>query len=200
VPPRAGLSPERVVDAALAVIDESGADRLTLARVAERTGVATPSLYKHVDGLAELRRMVKLRVLGEVDEALRAATIGRSGEEALRALAVAYRDYLRAHPHRHPFVEVAPDDPETTAAADRAVAVAAAVLDGYGLAGPDAVHAIRCLRAAVHGFTHLEAIGGFGRPEDIDATFAHLLDMVAGGVSALAARRIGQGSTTRARK
>jgi AcrR family transcriptional regulator len=206
VPPRAGLSPERVVDAALAVIDESGADRLTLARVAERTGVATPSLYKHVDGLAELRRMVKLRVLGEVDEALRAATIGRSGEEALRALAVAYRDYLRAHPHRHPFVEVAPDDPETTAAADRVVEVAVAVMDGYGLSGPDAIHAIRCLRAAVHGFTHLEATGGFGLPEDIDTTFERLVDMVGRGLSAMAgpdAPRSGpprQGSTTRARK
>jgi AcrR family transcriptional regulator len=187
VAPRAGLTPQKVVEAALAIVDESGPDALTLARVAERTGVATPSLYKHVEGLADLLRLVKLRVLGEVDEALRAATIGRSGEEALRALAVAYRDYLRAHPHRHPFVEVAPDDPATTVAADRAVEVAAAVLDGYGLSGPDAVHAIRCLRAAVYGFTHLEAIGGFGRPEDIDTTFAHLLDMVTGGVSTLAA-------------
>jgi AcrR family transcriptional regulator len=206
VPGRARLSPDRVVDAALTIVDESGPDALTLARVAGRTGVATPSLYKHVDGLAALRRLVRLRAVAELDEALRAATLGRAGEDAVRALATAYRDYLRAYPHRHRFLEVAPNDPQTTSAVGRVVEVAAAAMSGYGLSGSDAVHAIRCLRAAVHGFAHLEAIGGFGLPEDIDTTFAHLLDMISAGVSAMAAvgtprpRSPGQGSTTRARK
>jgi AcrR family transcriptional regulator len=175
-----------VVETALEIIDAAGPDALTLARVAERAGVATPSLYKHVNGLPALQQQVKLRVLGDVGEALRTATMGRAGEDALRALAAAYRDYLRTHPHRHPFVEVAPDDPDTTAAADRVVEVAAAVMSGYGLSGPDAIHAIRCLRAAVHGFARLEAIGGFGRPEDIDTTFSRLIDMVDRGLSAMA--------------
>lgn len=187
MPRRAGLTPARVVDAALAVVDEAGAEALTLARVAERTGVATPSLYKHVPGgLAELRRLVRLRVLAEFGEAAQRAAVGRSGEAALRELATAYRAYLRAHPHRSAFLETAPDDPETTAAADRVVAVFYAVMRGYGLAGSDAIHAIRCARATVHGFTHLESIGGFGLPEDVDETFAHLLDLLAHGVSRLA--------------
>lgn len=189
MPPRvrAGLSPDLVVAAALDIVDESGSDALTLARVAERTGVATPSLYKHVDGLPALRRLIKLRVLAEFDEALRAATIGRAGEDALRALATAYRGYLHAHPHRYPFIETAPDsdDDEGQALAARVVEVAFAALRGYGLTGSAAVHATRCLRAAIHGFTRLEAMGGFGLPEDVDATFAHLLDMVAQGVSAM---------------
>lgn len=193
MPPRAGLTPDRVVDAALAIVDESGAGALTLARVAHRTRVAPPSLYRHVAGLPGLRRLVQLRVLGELDEALRAATLGRSGEPALRALVTAYRDYLRAHPHRHRFVETAPDpgDPEGQALADRVVEVAFAALRGYGLTGSAAVHATRCLRSAVHGFLLLEATGGFGRPEDIDTTFEHLLDMIAYGVSALAAPAAG---------
>jgi AcrR family transcriptional regulator len=199
--PRAGLSPPRVVDTALALIDESGADALTLARVAERAGVAAPSLYKHVAGRSELRRLVRLRVLAEFDQALRDATLGRSGPEALRALATAYRAYLRAHPHRLPFLEAAPDDPETGVAVERVVEVAYAAVRGYGLTGSEAVHAIRCLRAAVHGFAHLEALGGFGLPEDVDATFERLLDLVSQGVSAMATPPVpAQGSTTRARK
>jgi AcrR family transcriptional regulator len=187
VPARAGLTPRRVVDAALSIVDESGLDALTLARVAERTGVAPPSLYKHVAGLPALRRLVKLRVLAEFDEAVRAATIGRSGEEALRALAIAYRGYLQARPHRYPFLETAPDpdDAEDQAMAARVVEVPFAALRGYGLTGSAAVHATRCLRAAIHGFTRLEATGGFGLPEDIEATFAHLLDMVVGSVAAM---------------
>jgi AcrR family transcriptional regulator len=176
-----------VVDAALAIVDDSGADALTLTRVAERTGVAPPSLYKHVAGLPAVRRLVRLRVLAEFDEATRAATLGRAGEEALRALATAYRDYLRAHPHRYPFLEAAPDpgDPEEQAMAARVVEVPFAVLRGYGLTGSAAVHATRCLRSAIHGFTRLEASGGFGLPEDIETTFAHLLDMVSHSVSAM---------------
>lgn len=184
---RAGLSPAAVVDAALAVVDEAGADALTLARVAERTGVATPSLYKHVDGLPGLRRLVKLRVLEELIEALRTAVLGKSGDRALRALAQAYRDYLRKHPQRFPFLETAPDpaDAELVAATTRLTEVAFAVPRGYGLSGPALVHATRCLRAGVHGFAGLEAAGGFGLPEDVDASFGHLLDMLTRGIAAL---------------
>jgi AcrR family transcriptional regulator len=176
-----------VVDAALAVIDESGLPALTLARVAGRTGVATPSLYKHVTGLPGLRRLVRLRVLAELDQALRAATLGRAGEDALRAVAAGYRAYLRAHPHRHPFLAAAPgpDDPAAQAAAARVVEAVSAGLRGYGLTGSAAVHATRCLRAAVHGFITLEATGGFGLPEDIDASFGHLVDMIIEGVPAI---------------
>lgn len=185
--PRAGLTPTLVVDAALAVIDESGPDGLTLARVADRTGVATPSLYKHVAGLPGLRQLVQLRVLAELDDQLRAATLGRAGEEALRAVATGYRDYLRAHPHRHPFLATAPDPDDSAgqAATARVVEVVFAALRGYGLTGSAAVHATRCLRAAVHGFLTLEATGGFGLPEDIDTTFERLVDMIVEGVAAM---------------
>ena len=43
--PRAGLSPGRVTALALEIVDRDGPDGLTLARVAESAGVATPSLY-----------------------------------------------------------------------------------------------------------------------------------------------------------
>lgn len=204
VPGKPRLSPERLVDIALAVVDKSGPDALTLAAVADQAGVATPSIYKHVAGLAALQRLVRLRVLAEFDDALRSATLGRSGADALRALATAYRDYARTYPHRYRLLEVAPDDPETTQAADRIVDVARAVLRGYDLTGSQAVHAVRCLRAAIHGFTHLEAIGGFGLPERLDDTFAHLVAMLEAGVSGLGTPARGQvpdqGSTTRARK
>lgn len=187
MPPRAGLTRDRVVEAALAVIDDSGPEGLTLARVAGHTGVATPSLYKHVPGgLSQLRHLVRLRVLVEFGETLRTATIGRARDEALRSMATAYRRYIHAYPHRYPFVETAPTDPEGTAAANRVVEVVYAVIRGYGLEGADAIHAIRCTRAAIHGFAHLEAIGGFQLPEKIDDTFEHLLEMMTSGLTRLA--------------
>jgi len=182
--PRAGLSPDAVVDAALAVTDASGPAALTLAKVAERTGVATPSLYKHVDGLPALLRLIKLRVLGDLTDEVRRAVAGLAKDDAVRALANGYRDYLRRYPGRYPFVETAPDptDPELHTVSSELVEVLFAVLRGYGLDDERVVHATRCLRAAVGGFARLEAIGGFGMPQDIDTTFRYLVDMYIAGL------------------
>ena len=64
--PRAGLSADRVTALALEIVDRDGPDALTLARVAESAGVATPSLYKHIGGLADLRDRVSVRVVAEL--------------------------------------------------------------------------------------------------------------------------------------
>jgi len=43
------LSLTRIVEASVALLDEEGIDRLTMRRLAERLGVAAPSLYGHLD-------------------------------------------------------------------------------------------------------------------------------------------------------
>lgn len=68
--PRAALSSEAVVDVALRLVDEETPAALTLSAVADRAGVATPSLYKHVRNLAELRDLLSARIMNEMaDEA-----------------------------------------------------------------------------------------------------------------------------------
>ena len=64
--PRAGLSTASVVDAAVELVDERRRGVLTLAAVASRTGVATPSLYKHVRNLEALQQKVSARVTAEL--------------------------------------------------------------------------------------------------------------------------------------
>jgi AcrR family transcriptional regulator len=176
--PRAGLTPRRVVEEAAAVADEGGLDRLTLAAVAERCGVALPSLYKHVHGLDGLRRDLAVLAVRELTATLSKAAVGRAGSDALHAIADAYRAYATAHPGRYAASVRAPDtgDAEHLAAAADALAVFTAVLAGYGITGPDAIDAIRGLRAAMHGFVALEAAGGFGMPHSVDGSYARLLD------------------------
>ncbi|KAA2253568.1 TetR family transcriptional regulator [Solihabitans fulvus] len=180
---RAGLSQEAVVDAALELVDQDGLDALTLAAVANRTGVATPSLYKHVRNLAALRQLIALRVLDELTERLGAAAMGRSEEDAIRALMLAYRQYAAERPHRYAALPQKPQpDAALAAAGGRLVEVFLAVLRGYGLTDSAAIHATRCVRAAVHGFVALEVAGGFGLPEKLDVTYENLIDMVSGGL------------------
>jgi len=181
--PRAGLSATAVVDAALAVVDEHGDAALTLAAVAQRTGVATPSLYKHVAGLGELRTLLGVRVLEDMADRFATAVMGRSGDDAVTELMRAYRDYVVRHPARYAVMPLDPlHDPALAAAGGKLLEVVLAALRGYGLTDAAAIHATRCLRAVVHGFASLEANGGFGLPEDLDETYDQLISLVLAGL------------------
>ncbi|MFC4531555.1 TetR/AcrR family transcriptional regulator [Sphaerisporangium dianthi] len=181
---RAGLSPDAVVDIALRIIDEEGTAAVTLSAVAARAGVATPSLYKHVRNLAELNDLVTVRVMDELADRLREALLGRSGDQALRALMDAYRAYVVANPGRYAaMIQTAPPEGSARAkAGETLVEILLAALRGYGLEGADAIHAVRCLRAAAHGFAVLESADGFGLPVGLDDTYDLLIHMITAGL------------------
>jgi AcrR family transcriptional regulator len=189
--PRAGLSTAAVVDAAAALADEHGLEALTLARIAASVGVRTPSLYNHVGSLDDVRRRLALLAVRELADAMRDAAVGRAGDDALIALAHAYREYATAHPGRYAATQRAPaeGDEELAAAAGDAVAVLLAVLRGYGLEGEDAIHAVRGVRSALHGFAALETGGGFGLPVGLDESFERMVAALARGLSSGRAAR-----------
>lgn len=205
--PRAGLSPDAVVRLAVEVVDAggpSGFADLTLAKVAARAGVAAPSLYKHVGSLADLRREVTVIAVRELTAAATAATVGRAGTDALRALATAWRAYALDHPGRYVATQIGADPDDLAGAtlrevAAESVAVVVAVLRGFDLPDDRVIDAVRAVRASVHGFVTLELGGGFRMREDVDQSFAVLLDMVVAGVSALAPSDTSSGTTTGSR-
>ncbi|GAA1775537.1 TetR/AcrR family transcriptional regulator [Streptomonospora arabica] len=171
---RAGLSPAAVTEEAARVCDEEGFDRLSLAAVAKRCGVAVPSLYKHVGGLEALRREVATAAAAEFARVLGDAAIGRSGADALRAVARAYRDYARTSPGRYAALQQAPrpeEDEEAAAVFYRSVEVLASILAGFGLPDEALIDVIRWLRGTLHGFVDLELRGGFGLPQSVDGSF-----------------------------
>jgi AcrR family transcriptional regulator len=183
--PRAGLTSASVVASAARIADADGLDGLTLARLAASVGVRTPSLYNHVGSLGDVRRRVALVALRELADVLRDAAVGRAGDDALVAMADAYRDYARRHPGRYAATQRAPaaDDAEMLAAAGGAVDVVLAVLRGYGLDGDDAIHAARAVRSALHGFVALETGGGFGIPVGLDESYRRMVAALAMGLS-----------------
>jgi AcrR family transcriptional regulator len=182
--PRVGLDAARVVDVAAGIADAEGLDAVTLARVATELGVRSPSLYNHVDGRADLLRAIAVLSVRELTAALREATVGRSGADALAAAAHAYRAYARAHPGRYAATLAAPTrgDEEHRAAATEAVDVMLAVLREWDLHEDDAVHVVRAFRSALHGFVAIEAADGFGMDVDVEVSFDRLLATLAEGV------------------
>lgn len=190
---RAGINRAALTKTALDLIDEAGVrgyDSLTLAGVAARLGVSGPSLYKHVESLADLRRDVTIASVQELTRLMSDASVGRAGEEAVVAVIEATRAYAKRHPGRYLALQHAenPDDPADARlvdAASESVAVIAGALRAYGFGPDQRIDAIRALRAAIHGFVLLELDGCFRMSRELDGSFAVLTRMLLTGLDDL---------------
>ncbi len=175
--PRAGLTTDAVLDAASDLADKEGLANVTLAALATRLGVRPPSLYKHVDGLDAIHRGLAVRGLREAVARCQRATVGKARDEALFAFAHAYWQFARDRPGLYAAsVRAAkPGENDIAAAGEALIGIVLSVLAGYGVTGDDALHATRGLRAIVHGFVSLDAMGGFRLKLDLDESLDRLL-------------------------
>ena len=173
-----------VVAAGADLADEVGFAGVSMGLLAERLGVRTPSLYKHVDSLEALRRGISIQSKHELAGTLARAAVGRSGPDAVHAFAGAYRRWVLDHPGRHTATvrAPAPDDEEDLAAAGEPVQVLFDILAGFGLRDARAIDAARALRSAIHGFTDIESSGGFRLPRNIDRSYRFLIDTLVNGL------------------
>lgn len=185
--PRAGLGTASVTEAGAALADEVGSAQLSMGLLAERLGVKTPSLYKHVAGLADLHHRIAVLAMDELADVIRDAIAGRSGREALVGGAQAMRAFARRHPGRYELGNAAlltgPDDP-LLPASRRVMASWAAMLHGYRLDPDEEIHALRMLRSILHGFTTLEAIESFQVDTDVDDSFTWMIGFIDQGLKA----------------
>ena len=188
--PRARLTPLSVTEAGAALIDEIGFENFSMGRLAERLGVKTPALYKHVTSQADLVHRIAVRAMAEFADAIRDAIQGRAGSDALAAGAQAMRTYVLEHPGQYATADAAaarpagPEDP-IVPAVERVVASWAAMLRGYQLDSGQEIHALRMLRSALHGFSTLEATGGFQIDAPVDDSFTWMVDFLDRGLHAI---------------
>lgn len=99
MPPRSrrtdALSRDRIVDAAIGLLDESGADALTFRALATALNTGSGAIYHHVAGKDELLAAATDAVLRPI---LAAPTGGRDPRETIRGLALTLFDTIDAHP------------------------------------------------------------------------------------------------------
>lgn len=177
--PRQGLNAEQLTDAAVRIADADGLAAVTIARVAAELGVRGPSLYNHIEGRAELINAIARRGYDEMTAALQSAAVGRSGPDAVRAIAAAHRAYALSGPGRYAATQrPLPDEPGAAAL----VGVMADALRAWDLEADAEIHAIRAVRSALHGFVTLELAGGFAMPFDLEESYARLVEMVVEGL------------------
>lgn len=166
-PGRPPIPLERIVATALQIVDEEGADALSMRTLAQRLGSGTATLYRHFGNRAALVAHVVDSVLGEVefeDDEL-AATGWR---EACRVAAQAMFDALGRHRSMAPLLaERIPLGPNSMAIRERCVA--ALLADGF--TPKVAAHACATLARYVLGFgIQLRGAGGAAQFDEAAAS------------------------------
>ncbi|KPV59440.1 TetR family transcriptional regulator [Paenibacillus sp. A3] len=182
--PRIGLDLPTILHAAVEIADTRGLEEVTLASLAQKLDVRSPSLYNHVNGLSGLRSKLAVHGLEQLLHVMTQAVVGRSGDDAVRELGKAYVAFARAHPGLYDATLRAPDpqDEEVRRLAGETVDLVVRALQAYELKDDAALHAVRGLRSLLHGFSSLEQRGGFGLPLDLDVSFRLLLDTFLAGL------------------
>ena len=100
------LSRDRIVTAALALIDEEGLAALSTRRLAAELGVSGPSLYNHFATKEAILDAAADQVVAHVD--LSMFGDGSDWRTSLLAWGRSYRAALTDHPHIVPFLAVGP--------------------------------------------------------------------------------------------
>lgn len=165
-PRRERLTRERIIEAAVRIMDREGLDALTMRRIGRELGVEAMSLYNHVQDKEDILDGICQHVLAEfrvsdVEDWAEAARLG--GRE--------YRRLLRDHPGVITLMterKSAFTNPESL----RGYEFALDVFHRAGLRGADAVKAFHAFGGYILGFVTMELglrIGG----DELDHELAH---------------------------
>ena len=153
---RRPLTRERILDAALALMEAEGLGAVTMRRLGRELGVEAMSLYNHVADKDDVLAGIQERVMAELE----IAEATGDWVERLRAMARTFRALLIRHPGLVALLSSHAGRPLTDPRALRPIEVVLQTLRGAGLSEDDTVHAYRTLVGFVMGNAVLE-IGGF---------------------------------------
>jgi AcrR family transcriptional regulator len=167
------LSPRarQIVVAARQLLEDEGADGLSMRSLGERLGIKAPSLYKHFPSKESLEATL-ISVGFEEQAELFEATL-RDSPAPLAAMARAYRDYAIRNPQLYRLMYDRPlNRPLLVAGTEDAAAA-----PSLQAAGGDEDLA-RAAWAFAHGMTTLELNARFSEGADVDAAWRRGIDLL----------------------
>jgi AcrR family transcriptional regulator len=155
--PRKRLSTARVLQAAIALADQTGLRAFSMRGLAQELGVVPMALYKHVANKDELLDAIVDIVFSEID--------APSGEQdwrsALRRRAVSAREALKRHPWAIGLMEARHPGPANLRLHDAVMGC----LREAGFSFQGAIHAYSVQDAYIYGFALQEQDLAFETPE-----------------------------------
>lgn len=153
---RRPLTSDAVVDAAWRLVEEHGADALTMRRLADEVGAAVTAIYWHVGNRDALLDLLVDRIVDDMGH-IRAS--GRTPKARIASLARSLRRKLLARPH---LIGLAHERSKTNALFQPVQAALAKELAALGVHGAEAALAIRVLQSHVVANVVLERTASRG--------------------------------------
>ncbi|MEO1210770.1 MAG: TetR-like C-terminal domain-containing protein [Cyanobacteria bacterium J06638_20] len=154
------LTPQDVIQAAIACLDRDGDTALGVNRVARELGVKPPAIYKHLDGNAGLRRAVALDIWRTYLADCQDQVAGIAEPRALlRVGAQATRSFAQRFPSRYTVMmqyQLRPTDPEEAKIIQTSLQLFQRSLQLYNLSDAALIDAMRMVNAAIYGFISRE--------------------------------------------
>jgi AcrR family transcriptional regulator len=148
---RAKLSHDRVIEAALRIMDEEGLDAVSMRRVAHELGVEAMSLYHHVGDKDELLDGICERVMGDFEF----PELTGDWAQDCRAGARAWRRLMQKHPE---VIELFARQrgPASTVESMRPTEYALRLFRESGLSDRDVAQAFHAFGGYIQGFVVME--------------------------------------------
>jgi AcrR family transcriptional regulator len=148
---RTPLSTERILEAAIELVDHEGLDALSMRRLGAALGVEAMSLYRHFPSKAVLLDAVVGRLLAEL---LLPVPGSAPWQDSFRALARDYRQLLLRHPNA---ISLLATLQLSNPAALGAAGAVMALLRDAGFDARTAFHVLATAESYVIGFAYWEA-------------------------------------------
>jgi AcrR family transcriptional regulator len=174
------LTPQDVVNAAIACLDKEGDAALGVNRVARELGIKPPAIYKHLDGNAGLRRAVALEIWRNYLADCQSQTTSITEPHTLlRINAQATRSFAQRYPARYNVMmhyQMRPTDPEEAEIIQNALHFLQRSLQLYELSGDALIDVMRMVNAAIYGFIAREQLELMTLARSTDQSYEVMLD------------------------
>lgn len=182
-----GLTKKIIIDTALMQIEENGLPAFSLRTLAAALEIQVSSLYNHIKGQNELLTEIGLRAVDMLAELEESAIQNKKKDEALVALADAYRFFAKEHTQLYRIIMGVHnlDIPILESAAQKIAKPILRVISDYGVEEDMQIHYQRMLRSVMHGFFVHESSGGFSVSSiDKDVSYRLSIECIAAQLNA----------------
>ncbi len=157
------LTQRDIIEAAITCVKAEGEAALGVNRVARELGITPPSIYKHLESGAVLRRLVALEIWRRFLALCCQSIEGMSDSSALlKMVAHTARNFARSQPALYTVMTAMPlhpTDPDCVPIVQSIVTFYQRVLQPYNFTDQETIHAMRMLNAAFYGFVATEQAG-----------------------------------------
>jgi AcrR family transcriptional regulator len=166
---------QAIIACAEQLLEQHGAEALTLASVATTLGVKTPSLYRYIANRDALVRAINEQTVQQLFEALQQGLQANTAPASqLQTRCMAYRHFAHQHPQAYllAFTSSSPAQrPDPAWLVQLVFPLQTLVAQIVGAS--QALTALRGLLALIHGFVMLELHGQLQRGGDLEQEYLH---------------------------